>query len=36
MWSEEQEELHIQPKSVMLQLKWIIRGKDFLPRGSQG
>ena len=36
MWSEEQEERHIRPKSVMLQLKWIIRGKDFLPKGSHG
>lgn len=36
VWSEEQKELHIQAKSVMLQLKWIIRGKDLLPKGSQG
>ena len=36
MWSEEQEELHFWPKSVMLQLIWVIRGKDLLPKGSQG
>ena len=35
IWSEEQKDLHFWPKSLILQLMSIIRGKDPLPKGSQ-